>query len=154
MFWNSGHVSVPPHHLPGSKARKAHRCWSFSPQSHFKFMNNHCIKKTMKLNAMTFPACIRDFNTTLCRTLKITRESHCTKFHGLPETWLTQRKQLVGQIVKESCHYCLPPNEKKRTLGGGLQLRPLKRGSSCKCTHNARIHMIFKVSVWHIWHKS
>ena len=86
----------------------------------------------MKLNAMAFPTCIRDFNAILHKTLKITGESYCTEFCDLPETWLIQRKLLNTQTTKEICQLCPPPNKKKKTQGGALQLRLLKNGSSCK----------------------
>ena len=99
---------------------------------------------------MAFPSCIRDFNATLYKTLKITGESHCTKFRGLPETWLTQRKWLEGQIAMENCHPCPPPNERKCMKGRAVWHRPLRKGLNSPCTHNNPVHMTFEVSVQHI----
>ena len=82
----------------------------------------------------------------------MTGESICTKFRGLPETWLAQRKLLEGVIVMENCHPCQPPNERKGMKGGGVQHRPLKKGSNSPCIHRDPEQMTFEVSVQHLRH--
>ena len=67
---------------------------------------------------MAFPTCIRDFNAKLHKTFKITGESLCTKFRGLPETWLVQRELPNELTLLENCHPCPPPKGRKGMKGG------------------------------------
>ena len=101
----------------------------------------------MKVNAMAFPASIRDFNAKLHKTLKITWESLCTKFRGLAETWLIQRKLPDELTAMGNCHPCLPLNGRKKMLGGGVQQRHLRNVSNCQCTPRGQGLMTFAVSV-------
>ena len=96
---------------------------------------------------MAFPACIRDFNAKLRKTLKITGESLCTKFRGLPEKWLIQRKPLDELMPLENCHPCPPSKGRKGIKGGGVQQRHLRNALNFQCTPTDQEHMTFMVSV-------
>ena len=96
---------------------------------------------------MAFPTCIRDFNAKLHKTLKITGESLCTKFHGLPEKWLVQRKLLYKLTLLENCHPCPPPKGRKGMKGGGVQGRHLRNNLNFQYTPTDQEHMTFVVSV-------